>query len=224
MKNKLSLGSVLGIGLTSLVVAISAFSGQLSDFISQLERKNAKQAFSEWYNQHPFAPGNQLSADAAEELPKYDRPDLARQQDFLWTLDPALGYPPRERLLEAQRIVEEYKSDPSRYAPGDALLPWEERGPNNVGGRTRALMWDPNTTNKVWAAGVGGGLWYNNDITTPGTSWNNVDDFWTNIAISCIAFDPSNTQVFYVGTGEGWYNADALQGLGVWKTTDGGST
>ena len=35
-----------------------------------------------------------------------------------------------------------------------------------MGGRTRTLMFDPNdpTFSKVWAAGVSGGLWYNDNI------------------------------------------------------------
>ena len=47
--------------------------------------------------------------------------------------------------------------------------------------------------------------------------------FWANLAITSIDYDPSNTQTFYVGTGEGFYNADAVRGAGIWKTTDGGS-
>ena len=85
-------------------------------------------------------------------------------------------------------------------------------------------MWDPNTANKVWAGGVAGGLWYNTNITTNSTTWQVVDDFWANMAVTCITYDPTNTQVFYVGTGEGWYNSDAVQGAGIWKTTDGGTT
>lgn len=28
----------------------------------------------------------------------------------------------------------------------------------------------------------------------------------------------------YAGTGEGWFNADAVRGNGIWKSTDGGGT
>lgn len=43
---------------------------------------------------------------------------------------------------------------------------WKERGPNNVGGRTRAILPDPNDSEgrKVWAGSVSGGLWYTSDI------------------------------------------------------------
>ena len=73
------------------------------------------------------------------------------------------------------------------------------------------------------AGGVGGGLWYTNDITLTSPVWNNVNDFWANIAISCITYNPANTQEIYVGTGEGWYNSDGIQGLGIWKSSDGGN-
>jgi hypothetical protein len=108
--------------------------------------------------------------------------------------------------------------------PGDGIYDWVERGPNNVAGRVRALVFDPNDggNTKVWAGGVSGGLWYNNNITDANSSWNGIDDFWDNLAINSIAFDPSNTQVMYVGTGEGWYNADAVRGAGIWVSSNGG--
>ncbi|MGB0980006.1 MAG: WD40/YVTN/BNR-like repeat-containing protein, partial [Croceimicrobium sp.] len=46
---------------------------------------------------------------------------------------------------------------------------------------------------------------------------------WDNLAITAIAYDPNNTQTFYVGTGEGW-GAGASRGAGIWKSTDAGST
>lgn len=195
----------------------------LQDYCETAQRKADKQAYAEFVNNHEFAASNTPTLEEIEAMPKYDRPDLANQQEFLMTMDPATGDVPRERLIHAFRIVDEFKDDPSRYAPGDPTLPWTERGPDNIGGRTRALMWDPNVTNQVWAGGVAGGLWYNTDITGTG-NWTVVDDFWSNLAVSCIDYDPTNTQVMYVGTGEGWFNGDATRGLGIWKTTDGGAT
>ena len=44
---------------------------------------------------------------------------------------------------------------------GDNDIEWEERGPINVGGRTRTIVVDPNdpTGETVWAGSVSGGLW-----------------------------------------------------------------
>lgn len=165
---------------------------------------------------------NGKTAEGLAEMPKYDRPDLALLLDLEKTKDPRLGYVPENAPLQAYNEVQKHLSILQEKAiPGVA---WNERGPNDIGGRTRALMWDPNTANKVWAGGVAGGLWYNNDVTTADSIWYNVDDFWANMAVTCIAFDPSNTNTFYVGTGEGWFNIDAVRGAGIWKTTDGGAT
>ncbi len=159
--------------------------------------------------------------DEVEGIAKYDRPDLAVIQNFEMTKDPSSDVVPVSRALT---VFKQIKSQPRLKAA--SAVNWIERGPNNVGGRTRALMFDPNdaTGKKVWAGGVAGGLWYNNNITSGSSVWKNIDDFWANLAISSIAYDPNDTKVFYVGTGEGFYNADAVRGAGIWKTTDGGTT
>lgn len=160
------------------------------------------------------------SVEEINSLPKYDRPDLAVMQNFDMTRDPSTNEVPVERALQAFGQVK--KDLQAKAIPG---VSWTERGPDNVGGRTRAIMFDPNdgTSRTVWAGGVGGGLWFNTDITSSSTVWQNVDDFWANIAVTTIAFDPSNTQTFYVGTGEGFFNADAIRGAGIWKSTNGGT-
>ena len=172
----------------------------------------------------PISNSSSSSSSKLEEInkiPKYDRPDLAVSQNHDMTRDPSTNSVPAIRTL---KVFEELKS--SRARGPIAGVNWAERGPDNVGGRTRALMFDPNdgTGSKVWAGGVAGGLWYNNNITSSSTVWQNVDDFWANLAISTIAYDPTNTQTFYVGTGEGFFNADAVRGAGIWKSTNGGTT
>ncbi len=157
------------------------------------------------------------------DMPKYDRPDLAVTQNFDMTRDPSTNSVPVQRTLQAFSEIKTITKNQQRAIQG---VNWAERGPDNVGGRTRALMFDPNDVSgtKVWAAGVAGGLWFNNDITSGSTQWQNVDDFWANLAISTIAYDPTNTQTFYVGTGEGFFNADAVRGAGIWKSTNGGTS
>jgi len=147
------------------------------------------------------------------------------KQEFEKTADRSLGFIPSQRLRKAREIMLQ-REQAKRYSLQKSALAsaqWTERGPDNVGGRTRALMWDPNTTNKVWAGGVTGGLWYISDITSGSAQWTKVDDFWDAIGITAITYDPNDTQVFYVGTGEWWYTGDS-RGEGIWKTSDGGST
>lgn len=151
-----------------------------------------------------------------------DYPKERAEADLQKIAIPSTGKVPYNELLKAQVLVDGILKTNSAITGID----WKERGPNNIGGRTRALMFDPNdaTHKKVWAGGVAGGVWYNNDITDAYSSWLKVNDFWDNLAISCIAHDPSNPQIFYVGTGEGYGNTDAVMGGGIWKTSDGGTT
>jgi hypothetical protein len=95
-------------------------------------------------------------------------------------------------------------------------------GPNNQGGRTRQLLIDPSNPSTMYAAAVGGGVWKS---TNSGASWAPLTDLLLpNIAVASLAMDPRNPQVLYAGTGEGFFNFDAITGAGIFKTTDGGAT
>nr|WP_299422804.1 3-coathanger stack domain-containing protein [uncultured Emticicia sp.] len=161
-------------------------------------------------------------AKIAKTISIKDDPEGRLNAEFLKIADPQTKSVPFDELEKARGLMGRMIKTMSQI-PG---IDWKERGPNNVGGRIRALMFDPKdaTKKKVWAGGVAGGLWYNNDITSVASSWQKVFDFWDNMAVSCIAYDPSNTNIIYVGTGEGYGNADAVQGGGIWKTIDGGLT
>lgn len=102
-------------------------------------------------------------------------------------------------------------------AAGLTLAGWEWLGPGNIGGRTRGLVIHPTQPDRMWAASAGGGVWHTAD---GGAHWAPADDFMLNLACSCIAMDPNRPDTMYVGTGEGFSNADALLGSGIFRTTD----
>ncbi len=156
-------------------------------------------------------------------LTKFDKPEQAAFQDFLMTTDPKLGRVPYERLYKAYQKTK-------LYAPKTETITWENI-PVEMGGRARTLLWDPNDTNgnKVWAGSVTGGLWYNNDITDNNSAWLPVNDFWQSLSVGSMAYDPNNTQIFYIGTGEPetavtTYRESSGIGIGLMKPTDGGQT
>jgi hypothetical protein len=64
----------------------------------------------------------------------------------------------------------------------------------------------------------GGGVWRTDD---GGVSWQPVNDFLANLAITSLVIDPTNPKIVYAGTGEGFSNLDALRGAGIFRTTDG---
>jgi photosystem II stability/assembly factor-like uncharacterized protein len=167
-----------------------------------------------------------LAADTqTAELPKPAHPDKAAMQDYFMTVDPATGTVPRERLTDAYRYTRTAAKNRN-----DVQLQWGGT-PVEMGGRTRAIMWDPTDLQhkKVWAGGVTGGLWFRDDITNNNSLWQPVDDFWSTLSISCITYDPNNPGVFYVGTGESQtalitYRESSGVGQGIWRSTDAGTT
>jgi photosystem II stability/assembly factor-like uncharacterized protein len=138
-------------------------------------------------------------------------------------MNPATGKPEPFKVFE----IQEKRNNTFRRVPGDGTSgnDWIDRGPNNVGGRTRVVLFDPNdTTNKrVFAGGVSGGLWKNEDITNTNSSWTLVSGVPSNMNISCITVDPNNSDIWYIGTGE-QYTFGAAVGNGVYKTINGGTT
>lgn len=189
----------------------------------QHPQQSERAPLTEYLNNHPYS--QVITDEELKTMPKRDRPDLAMQHNFLMTMDPTTKEVPTDRLVTAFNNLKESQS--GRFA-ADAIpgVSWTELGPDNIGGRTRALMWDPNDVNnqKLWAAGVAGGIWFNTDVTDVNTSWQNVDDFMANLAVTTLAYDPSNTLTFYAGTGEGFFNGDAVRGGGIFKSTDGGTS
>ena len=100
-------------------------------------------------------------------------------------------------------------------------LPWISRGPANVTGRTRGLIVDvSDPTNSTWFVGsVGGGIWRSTDA---GATWTEMTSDLPRTPIGWLAQAPSNPDVMYAGTGEGFYNVDTINGDGVLKSVDHG--
>ncbi|NUM32113.1 MAG: hypothetical protein HUU47_07285, partial [Bacteroidetes bacterium] len=159
-----------------------------------------------------------------KKIPKADRMDLAMEQEFMKTRNIETNIVPREKLWEAQVYQQELLE--RKHKAAISGITWKERGPNNVGGRTRAILWDKNDPlhKTVFVAGVAGGLWKTSNIYAPIVTWTKVSDQFDNIAICAIAQDPVRPDTIYFGTGEGFFNTDGVQGNGIWKSTDGGST
>lgn len=155
-------------------------------------------------------------------------PDQFYLFDQLKRMNPATGEVPADGLSKAwKQLVDMFGAEAMTGQKNTNYgLVWEERGPTNIGGRTRAAMWDPNdaTHKAMFAGGVGGSVWHTPDVTVASPVWTNVSPTYSNVAITCMDYDPTNPQIMYYGTGEGYLNADALRGEGLWKSIDGGMT
>lgn len=207
-------------GSFSVVLLFILLSGMaISLLFFDKQHANKREKYSAFLKEKAM----QYKMNNNDKWQKTDSPDLAVLQNYLSTLDPATGKIPSERLSVAYQEMEQISRN--RNASG-ATMQWTGTGAT-MGGRTRAIMWDPVQANKVWAGGVSGGLWYNSNIASSLSVWQPVNDMWENLSISSITYDPNNPQVMYVGTGEAetafiTYRESGSKGVGIWKTTDGG--
>src|SRR5262245_6159290 len=136
---------------------------------------------------------------------------------------------PIERYLDARAEIlrmARYSTARDQFlsatdAGADADVAWTEIGPGNIGGRTRALIVHPTNFDTMFAAAASGGVW---KTTDGGESWKPLADVIANIAVNALAIDRSDPNVIYAGTGEGFFNFDAIRGAGIFKSSDGGAT
>ncbi|MDP3150834.1 MAG: T9SS type A sorting domain-containing protein [Ignavibacteria bacterium] len=152
---------------------------------------------------------------------RFDQPDMfVKIQKMIRTGSgkSAPTYQPNYQFTEFNKLKKN-----SQFMKKAANLNWVERGPANVGGRTRGIVVDPDdATKNTWYVGsVGGGIW---KTTNAGTSWRDLTSELPNLSTTTLDQAQTNRNIFYAGTGEGFYNADAIAGNGIFKSTDRGET
>ena len=123
--------------------------------------------------------------------------------------------------IEVDKILAAKKAARNISSSKSLNLTWQEMGPNNVGGRVRAILVDKNNEQHIYAGGVDGGLW---ESTTGGLSWVQIP-LDGNIAVVSICQAPNGS--IFVGTGEGLvqpaatnHNSGAL-GDGIYRKLAG---
>ncbi len=205
------------------IIALTFLASNLFAQYSNVYYEQKKEDYQEFIKNHDYSQTPHYTNEELKVIPKNDRPDLAHELNFLQTLDPISGVIPPYALIQAHKITDIYQAQNKTAIPG---IVWTERGPDNIGGRTRAMIFDPNdaTGKTVIAGGVAGGIWINTDITSSSSPWTAVNNFWDNLAVTALAYHPTTTTIMYAGTGEGYSNIDAVRGGGIWKSTNGGSS
>lgn len=161
--------------------------------------------------------------------------EMRARYDFDMMKNPQTGTIPaniRETELAFARNIPEKNLGQGGLARLDDLNTYYPAGPNNQGGRTRAVAYDVRyngTSNKViLAGGVSGGIMRSSD---GGATWTRVSPDNEIHNVTCIAQDPrtGNQNTWYAGGGEPYGNsADELGaiylGFGLYKSTDNGVT
>ncbi|NAY91838.1 T9SS type A sorting domain-containing protein [Muricauda sp. JGD-17] len=157
--------------------------------------------------------------------------------EFRQTQDPfTKRIPENIRLLEAKFSENIDSTDiqlqMSKTYGGEAskkkFFYFRNRGPFNVGGRTRALALDMRNENTILAGGVSGGLWRS---TNAGQTWRRVTRKSQSPSITSIVQDPRKNRqnVWYYASGERYGNSASApgafyQGSGIYKSYNNGRT
>ena len=148
--------------------------------------------------------------------PTYGMPDEAMKWYYEQRAYPQ-GFIPVDWRDKALSEIQQ-KNQLSKVA---LALSWSQLGPGNIGGRIRTIVVHPTDPNIIYIGSVSGGVW---KTTNGGTNWLPLKDNMENLAVCSMVMDPANSNILYAGTGEGYFNIDAIRGAGIFKTTDAGAT
>ena len=104
--------------------------------------------------------------------------------------------------------------------PQDLLgnLHWRSIGPFR-GGRALAVQGAPDDPRRFYFGAVNGGVWRTDDA---GRTWQPIFDSAPVGSIGALAVAPSAPRTLYAGTGEADMRSDIAQGVGLFRSTDGG--
>ncbi|PKQ63194.1 hypothetical protein BZG02_10590 [Labilibaculum filiforme] len=202
-----------------LIGGFLALSGILvNNFTRPKEKKFSKEEFTPeefWQNQYQAKKEKRKVGYS-----KANKPDMYSKyfKDITTRIGASeSGYKMNYKTIELQKA----QSNSSKLKSTKASLDFIQRGPANVGGRTRAILVDPDDANKnTWIAGSAtGGIWK----TTDGAeNWTNLSDDLTNLSVNALAMAASNHDIIYAGTGESFPGGAQNVGNGIWKSVNRG--
>lgn len=102
-----------------------------------------------------------------------------------------------------------------------AGLSFRSVGPAITSGRIADIAVNPNNHSEYYVAAAAGGVW---KTTNAGNTLNPVFDGEGSYSIGCLAIDPTNSNVVWVGSGENNNQRVVAYGDGIYKSEDGGKS
>jgi photosystem II stability/assembly factor-like uncharacterized protein len=164
------------------------------------------------------------------QIKVYDKGDIVRARfNWFFARRNVYGQFPAAHYMKVRQEVAVYEKNRLSKTAGQTSSSWTSIGPSaivntgyhNYTGRVIAVNVSPFDTNVVLIGTAGGGVWKS---TNGGLTWSARSDELGSLAVSCFARHPSDPDIIYAGTGEPSFIADAIDGIGVIKSTDGGDT
>lgn len=175
---------------------------------------------------------NEIVLNTFEEEEDYEQKRINHEErmkhEFKMLKNPTTGEIPkgvRLKSVEKALKVSSFKLPSKNLLKALPTITVTERGPNNYGGRTRALGFDVRDNDIVLAGGVTSGILRSTD---GGATWTQVTPAGEIHSINCFAQDTrsGHEDTWYAGTGEISSSANAIgaayHGYGIYKSTDNG--
>lgn len=139
-------------------------------------------------------------------------------------------YPSGDKSLVHQAVenMNEWREQQAQNKQGGSnavqSTTWQPLGPfgdptSGNAGRINSVRFDPANASGLWACAPDGGLWKSTDN---GGTWTTNTDNLSPLGCSDVVFDPTNSQIMYLATGDG--DAGDTYSVGILKSTDGGLT
>ncbi len=141
----------------------------------------------------------------------------------LFFLTPFLNYAHQNNyLLPGSAEEDTTKKSKDKFSSGTfSGLIFRSIGPALTSGRISDIAVHPNDYSTYFVTAASGGVW---KTTNAGTTWAPVFDSQGSYSIGCVALDPNNPHVVWIGTGENNSQRSVGYGDGVYRSEDGGKS
>ncbi|MBX7044677.1 MAG: T9SS type A sorting domain-containing protein [Ignavibacteria bacterium] len=184
--------------------------------------------------------GKNLSVSSTDNINREESEDINKPSgayESMQFLNEIRSYPekdiPQDKYIKAFEYTRDHVSDFNTVT--DAAATWQSMGPNNIGGRSLSLAVNPIDTSIIYIGSSSGGLWKSTSGGIGAAAWTQINTGYPSLAVSSIAINKNNVNEIYIGTGENYgYQSSfngldnrltrGMYGIGILKTTDGGST
>ena len=164
-----------------------------------------------------------LACQPASTPPAYTSQEYEEEIPSDW-LFRQRAYPQgRINQAEYRRGMRQHREALSEQMSRSSPATWQFVGPMNIGGRISSLDVHPLYPDTIFVGAASGGVFRSYDR---GNTFEPIFDGQPSLSIGDVDIAPADPEVLYVGTGEA--NAGggsiAYDGVGVFKSTDGGSS
>lgn len=184
-----------------------------------------------WYFTNQYSTDILSKADITHDEKEKENPLARLEHEFKMLKSPLTGKVPRGIHQKAVQIGQKTAAFQLQKYPNQKNIPTiniKTKGPDNYGGRTRAMAFDSENPNIIIAGGVSSGIFRSTD---KGENWTRVTPSGMIHNLTTIAQGRSvasnSNKIWYAGTGENLGNSASevganYYGHGIWKSEDNG--